>query len=35
MVQDGVPQAWMHHQVRPVHLIRVKRGLGPSVTLEE
>jgi hypothetical protein len=33
MVQGGVLQAWTHHQVRPVHLIRVKRKRGASVTL--
>jgi hypothetical protein len=34
MVQGGVSQAWTHHQMRPVHLIRVKRERGASVTLD-
>jgi hypothetical protein len=33
MVQGGVSPAWTHHLVRPVHLIRVKRERGTSVTL--
>ena len=34
MVLGGVPWAWAHHRMRPVHLIWVKRQRGPSVTLE-
>jgi hypothetical protein len=33
MVQGGMSQAWTHHQMRPVHLIRVKRERAASVTL--
>jgi hypothetical protein len=33
MVQGGVSQAWTHHQMRPVHPIRVTRERGMSVTL--
>jgi len=34
MVQGGMPQAWTHHRVRPVHLIRVTRTRDASVTLD-
>jgi len=34
MVHGGLPQAWTHHQMRPVHPIRVKRERGASVTLD-
>jgi hypothetical protein len=34
MVHGGVPQAWTHHRMRPVHLIRVKREPGASVILD-
>jgi hypothetical protein len=34
MVQGGVPQAWTHHRVWPVHLMRVKRERGASVILD-
>ena len=33
MVHGGVPQAWAHHQMPPVHLIRVRRGGAVSFTL--
>jgi hypothetical protein len=33
-VQDGMSQAWTHHRTRPVHLIRVRRERGASVTLD-
>jgi hypothetical protein len=34
MVQSGVPQAWTHHSVRAVHLIRVKQARCASFTLD-
>jgi hypothetical protein len=34
MVHGGVSQAWTHHRIAPVHLIRVKRERGASVTLD-
>jgi hypothetical protein len=34
MVQGGMSQAWAHHRMRPVHLIRVRPGRVASVILD-